>query len=155
MTTATHAEVYFTISSVLHRARHSKDAKFSLFEQPGFGHVLSPANVDRFNDPVIQAAILRAARGTELHFDNLEQQSRHMAAAIETAVRSWSDEERGASALEYVLSLVRGVEKIGAGALRLHTDDIPTIERAAKAVDAEKAPLLHAALSHYLAHSGT
>lgn len=154
MTTASHAEVYFTISSVLHRARHSKDAKFSLFEQPGFGHVLSPANFDRFNDPVIQAAILRGARGTELHFDNLEQQSQHMASVIETALRSWSNEDRGASALEYALSLVRGIEKIGAGALRLHVGDIPTIERAAKAVDAEEAPLLHAALSHYLSHGG-
>ena len=94
MTTASHAEVYFTISSVLHRARHSKDAKFSLFEQPGFGHVLSPANFDRFNDPVIQAAILHGARGTELHLDNLEQQSQHMASVIETALRSLSDEDR-------------------------------------------------------------
>lgn len=51
-------------------------------------------NFDRFNDPVIQAAILHGARGTELHFDNLEQQSQHMASVIETALRSLSDEDR-------------------------------------------------------------
>lgn len=153
MTLASHAEVYFTVSGVLHHARHSKDAKFSLFEQPGFGHVLSPANFDRFNDPVIQAAILRSARGAELHFDNLEQQSQHMASVIATALRSWSSADRGAAALEYVLSLVRGLENIGGGALRLRAEDVPVIGKAAKAVDAAEAPLLHAALSYYLTRS--
>src|SRR6478736_1410329 len=44
MEEATHAEVYFTVSTVLHRSRHSRDGKYSMFEQPGYGHVLSPGN---------------------------------------------------------------------------------------------------------------
>lgn len=150
MTTATHAEVYFTISSVLHRARHSKDGKFSLFEQPGFGHVLSPANFDRFNDPVIQAALLRSARGTELHFDSLEQQSQHMASVIATAVRAWNEPDRGAAALEYMLSLIRGAENIGTGAIRLRAEDVPVIADAAADIDRLCAPLLAAAVDQYL-----
>lgn len=139
---ATHAEVYFTMSTVLHRSRHSADGRYSLFEQPGFGHVLAPTNFDRFNDPVIQAALLRAARGTELHFAELPEQSARMAEIIATAVSHWEDEERGGAALEFAFSLLRGITEGTNGAIRLHSDGYDVIRDAAVSVDADAAPIL-------------
>lgn len=144
--TATHAEVYFTVSTVLHRSRYSSDGRYSLFEQPGYGHVLAPTNFDRFNDPVIQAALLRGARGTELRFAELPEQSSRMAEVIATSVSEWADQERGGAALEFALSLLRGVKDDTSGAIRLSPKDYEIVWSAAQTVDAELAPVLARAL---------
>lgn len=143
---ATHAEVYFTLSTVLHRSRYSADGRYSLFEQPGFGHVLAPTNFDRFNDPVIQAALLRGARGTELRFIELPPLSSRMAEVIAASVRDWADEERGGAALEFALSLIRGVREDTAGAIRLDSLGYEVVREAAKSVDESEAPVLARAL---------
>lgn len=149
---ATHAEVYFTLSTVLHRSRYSADGRYSLFEQPGFGHVLAPTNFDRFNDPVIQAALLRGARGTELHFRELPEQSARMAEVIATSVTEWADEERGAAALEFALSLARGITEGTNGAVRLDDHGYDVIRDAAAAVDSVGAPVLAKTLQFVLAN---
>lgn len=143
---ATHAEVYFTLSTVLHRSRYTADGRYSLFEQPGFGHVLAPTNFDRFNDPVIQAALLRGARGTELRFIELPPLSSRMAEVIAASVQSWADEERGGAALEFALSLIRGVREDTAGAIRLDELGYEVVREAAEAVDEYEAPVLVRAL---------
>lgn len=146
---ATHAEVYFTISTVLHRARHTFDGKYSLFEQPGFGNVLAAENFDRFNDAVIQSAILRAARGRELRFEELDDESRHMANILIASLSDWEDVERGGAALEFVFALIRGYEG-RSGALRLKKVDAERVLACVTGVSKVTAPLLEVAL-RYLA----
>lgn len=144
---ATHAEVYFTVSTVLHRARHSQDGKYSLFEQPGFGNVLSAENFNRFNDAVIQAALLRAARGRELRFEELDNESRQMAAIICGSLSNWSDIEQGGAALEFVLALIRGYQQLP-GALRLADRHIDLVLTAGAGIPSTAAPLLELALRY-------
>lgn len=142
VTAATHAEVYFTMSTVLHRSRHSTDGRYSLFEQPGFGHVLAPTNFDRFNDPIIQSALLRGARGTELRFVELPEQSARMAEVIATAITEWADGERGGAALEFALSLLRGIREDTGGAIRLDERGYEVVRDAARSLDPTQTPVL-------------
>lgn len=146
---ATHAEVYFTMSTVLHRARHSHDGKYSLFEQPGFGNVLAAENFDRFNDAVIQSALLRAARGRELRFEELKDESRRMANVVASALDHWDDVERGGAALEFILALIRGYEG-QPGALSLAKKDVTMVLDAGDGISSTDAPLLELSL-RYLA----
>lgn len=142
---ATHAEVYFTMSTVLHRARHSQDGKYALFEQPGFGNVLSAENFNRFNDAVIQAALLRAARGRELRYEDLDNESRQMAAIICASLGNWRDIDQGGAALEFVLALIRGYIQLP-GALRLADRHVNSVLDAGDSVTSAEAPLLELAL---------
>ena len=60
------------VSSVLHNLRAGVPGKPKLSYTTYERAVLSPDNFQRFNDGVIHAAVLRAARGYELSYSNCD-----------------------------------------------------------------------------------
>jgi len=63
------ADVYFTISIILHYLRTEKEGVQIPLEQTEHQRkILDPQNFNRFNDAVIQASILRAAKPIELDY---------------------------------------------------------------------------------------
>jgi hypothetical protein len=66
---ATQADIFFTISTVINKLRHSKDLNRCLKQSEYVRNLLDPENFVRFNDGIIQASILRAAHPLELAYD--------------------------------------------------------------------------------------
>lgn len=66
------ADIFVVVSSVLHKLRAGVPGKPKLSYTPYERAVLSPDNFQRFNDGVIHAAVLRAARGYELSYSNCD-----------------------------------------------------------------------------------
>ncbi|MFC7518472.1 hypothetical protein ACFQUU_26015 [Herbaspirillum sp. GCM10030257] len=118
--TLTQADIFFVISALLNNLRNlegSESLRVSQYEK----HVLSPANFIKFNDGVIQAAILRAARDGELNFvaADSEQYSAQMRDILLKLIVSEVEDAREALT-EFVLA-------IAVGRLRLekaHRDEV-------------------------------
>ncbi|GAA2172314.1 hypothetical protein GCM10009846_09760 [Agrococcus versicolor] len=72
------------------------------------GFALHPAVFDRFNDPMIQASILRGARAGELDFRSSAIASRAMVSLLEHVLRHARD-PGGDAAYEFLLSATAGV----------------------------------------------
>ncbi len=72
------ADVYFTMAAILHARRSARGEDDSLFQQEHLRKVLSPRCFDRFNDGVIQASLLRAAKLPELDYSIDENISKEM-----------------------------------------------------------------------------
>ena len=66
------ADIFVVVSSVLHNLRAGVAEKPRLSYTTYERAVLSPDNFQRFNDGVIHAAVLRAARGYELSYSNCD-----------------------------------------------------------------------------------
>lgn len=99
---STQADVYWTVQSVLHDLRNAS-------ENNGLAtsyHItlISPANFDRYNDGVIQACLLRAARPVEMDYRVDSIFSRQMTDVILSVLRNW-DNEQGEAALEFLMAL--------------------------------------------------
>lgn len=75
---ATQAEVYFIASSVLNEMR----GKGKLNQSEFLRHLIEPGNFVRYNDGVIQACLLRAAKSEELKFSLSEEMSLQMKAIL-------------------------------------------------------------------------
>jgi len=92
-----HSTVYYTISSILQRLRTV--AKKTGIVPLGEGYIirqLDPLMFDRFNEGVIQACILRAAKPRELDYSSDDNQSRIVVSLIERMlVMSNADESEG------------------------------------------------------------
>ncbi|MCT9819286.1 hypothetical protein N3K63_03190 [Microbacterium sp. W1N] len=147
---ATQDEVFFTMATVLHTFRYSADGRFALFGVPGHGYVLDPLNFGRFNDPIIQACILRAAKGVELDFRSHSDTSQVMADEILHLLSAYADVSRGGAAVEIALSIARGLtDEKSPGALRLRGDDLSRVANMVDEVEPAIAPLL-AALLRYI-----
>jgi hypothetical protein len=58
------AVLYFTILSVIHNYRISNNVKQTVYER----FILDPENFNRFNDGIIQAALLRTSSTNELNY---------------------------------------------------------------------------------------
>ena len=139
----TQDEVFFTISSVLHTFRYSAEGRYPLFGIPGHGYVLDPQNFGRFNDPLIQACILRGAKGVELDYRSHSETSEQMTGELLHLLEHYDDVELGGSAAEFALSIVRGLcDAKAPGALRLDDRHLAAIATATEKVSPEKAPLL-------------
>lgn len=108
---ATQAEVYYTISSVLQLMRTSGKILSTWHHQTR----LHPGNFDRFNDGVIRASILRAATYGELNFSENETESAEMKNIVLNSIRS-AKSKAGYDAPEFLMAL--GTKK-----LRLKRDD--------------------------------
>jgi hypothetical protein len=65
----TQADIYFTISTIITKLRHSKDLNRCLRQSEYVRNLIDPENFARFNDGIIQASILRAAHPLELAYD--------------------------------------------------------------------------------------
>ena len=102
--TVTQAEVYFVISCYLNSLRHS-DKEPSLKDQSYYHRsVLSPDNFTRFNDGVIQACLLRAARNIELNYSFDERRSRAMKDVIVNIIEMHKEEE-GEALFEFIYAI--------------------------------------------------
>jgi len=102
---ATQADVYWTIQSVLHDLRIRSDEKglASTYHTT----LISPACFDRYNDGVIQASLLRAAKPTELNYTVDVDFSRRMADVVLAVLNSWNTDQ-GEAALEFLIALWTG-----------------------------------------------
>lgn len=100
------ADVFIAISAALHSLRAGVKGKPRLSYKPYERAVLSPDNFQRFNDGVIHAALLRAARSFELAFSNCDDAlSGRMKDMIVSQI-SKVDIGEGESLMEFLLALI-------------------------------------------------
>ena len=103
---ACHAEVLATIAVLLQRAReHEGLPDERQLSTRSFRHVvLDPENFSRFNDGVIQAALLRCSNPAELDYRGDHSASDFMKAVIMRALAR-ATQEAGEGTLEFLLAL--------------------------------------------------
>ena len=139
------AAVLLTAASMLQHARESR--KFSddnhrlstdTFQQV----VLDPENFARYNDGVIQSAILRAAHPSELDYSSHEDASRRIAELL-CGVFVQHAREQGEAALEFALAL-------HSKKLRLADTDFASLRRLCATVLADKEGTQHQFLKDLL-----
>ncbi len=101
-----HAEVLATVAVLLQRAReHDKLPDERRLATPSFRHVvLDPENFSRFNDGVLQAALLRCANPAELDYRGDHASSDFMKSLILRALAR-ATQEAGEGILEFLLAL--------------------------------------------------
>lgn len=114
------SEVYFTISIILnHLENLDKSADNSLKQSNYARSILSPDNFYRFNDGIIQASLLRAAKPECFAYDLDSDSSLKMKALIESMIEK-HDADHGEALLEFLLAI--GLKK-----LRLKREDQKTV----------------------------
>lgn len=118
--TPTHAEIYATVAHLLYesRRRHPRVDTRSVSARR-HGYALHPAVFDRFNDPIIQAAILRTAEPGELHYTTSEDGSRAVADLIHFVLSNIGNQS-GDAAYEFALALCEGCQQDDAPGMRIH-----------------------------------
>lgn len=102
------ADVFAIAASLFHRYRHGVEGKPRLIYLPYERTVISPESFQRFSDGVLQAAFLRAARGSEIGYANCDVSvSKRMYAFLLAEVDAATD-GRGPALMEYVISMLIG-----------------------------------------------
>lgn len=101
------ADVFFTIGSVINELRNSETLKRNLRQSEYVRNVLDPANFNRFNDGVIQAAILRAAYSSELSYSLDNDLSNDMKNILEAMI-AYPDSDQGEALLEFLYAIAIG-----------------------------------------------
>lgn len=101
--------VYLTVASILQSARdnfkHSPED--SLESTPHQQAILSPDNFVRYNDPLLQSCLWRAAKGSELDYSYDETLSDEFVAIMERLSRA-TKEERGEAFPDLLLAVILG-----------------------------------------------
>jgi hypothetical protein len=101
----TEADVFFTIASVLQRLRSNSDSGSRAIRANWFQQtLLAPANFARFNDGIIQASLLRAARPAEIDYANAPETSAEAARIVGRVIAS-SNQPRGDAAMEFLVAI--------------------------------------------------
>ncbi|WP_462170014.1 hypothetical protein [Pseudoalteromonas xiamenensis] len=95
------ADVYWTIQAILHDLRSKSDNGLATTYH---STLISPVCFDRFNDGVIQACLLRAARPIELNYCVDEIYSRQMTDIIISVLQNWHNPQ-GEASLEFLFAL--------------------------------------------------
>lgn len=105
------ADIYFTISNILNTLRNneitnpkSSSLTRSLNQSPFVRNLLDPSNFDRFNDGIIQASILRAARPEELAYNIDSELSSEMYGTFQTLIK-YHGQEQGEGLVEFLYAL--------------------------------------------------
>jgi hypothetical protein len=109
---ATQADIYFIICTIIHEIRQ----KDRLYQSEYVRNLLEPGNFVRYNDGIIQAAILRAAKNDELSYDLSETMSHQMQAVIEDMVNH-IDDEHAEGLIEFLYAIAIKKLKLTQGAL--------------------------------------
>lgn len=112
--------VLLTAAIMLQRAREFnkfKDDSYRLASDTFQQVVLDPENFARYNDGVIQAALLRAAHPTELDYSSGEEVSRRMADLLSSIFRL-NSRQQGEAALEFAFALKTERLKLAAADIR-------------------------------------
>lgn len=118
---ASQADVFFTVSSVLQRLRTNapkpgaRALRTNWFQQTR----LDPANLGRFNDGVIQASLLRAARPVEIDYSTQDEFSSEAGRVLRRIVEA-AHKPRGEAASEVLIAL-------GSGRLRLPRQELEEV----------------------------
>ncbi|MGH1550342.1 hypothetical protein ACRAWB_14685 [Leifsonia poae] len=134
---ASQADVFFTMTSVLHALRNSRRSA-SLTRDHNW-NVLDPRNFSRFNDGVIQASLLRAALPYELDYSTDAAMSHQMQAIVDASLNS-ADPAESSAMSEFLLALCTGT-------LRLEDPDLQLMAHSLKHIAAGSD--LRAALAEY------
>ncbi|WPO48675.1 hypothetical protein [Pseudomonas sp. S1Bt23] len=108
--------LYLTISAVLQCAREHKEHTKRLCPNGYESVVLGPECFLRFNDPILQACLLRASLPPELDYSASPEFSKLMRELLSKVFARW-DKEFGDAALEFAAS-------IAVGSLRLTRSDM-------------------------------
>ena len=120
------AAVLLTAASMLQYAREFKnftDDNFRLASDTFQQVVLDPENFARYNDGVIQAALLRAARPSELDYSSSEEISRRMTEMLSGIFR-FNSRQQGEAALEFALALKTERMKLSAVDMKRLKDEV-------------------------------
>lgn len=119
------ADVYWTIQTILHDLRMRGDSGLATTYH---STLISPVCFDRYNDGVIQACLLRAAKPVELNYAVDKIYSRQMTDIIISIIKNW-DNPQGEASLEFLFALWAGQIKLLDGHLKeitaLETDGMP------------------------------
>jgi hypothetical protein len=102
-------DVYFTISTLINKLRYSKNNGKCLIQTAYIRNVIDPHNFHRFNDGIIQAAILRAANEKELSY-NIDESLSYEILTILTNLISHHGDVYGESLMEFILAI--GLRKL-------------------------------------------
>lgn len=126
---ASQAEVFAAVSHMLHRSRFANaDTAAGRLSTRLPGFVLDPANFDRYNDPQIQAAILRSAHPGELDYRSDEDGSRAMTEVVLHSIANLEG-EAGDVAAEFVIALLIGLNPTPRSGLNLRPDNLAEVVR--------------------------
>ncbi|HUH19527.1 hypothetical protein [Albibacterium sp.] len=113
----TQSDIYFTISCVLNNMRNNSID--GLYQTNFVKNLLDPFIFNRFNDGIIQASILRAAKNDELNYSFSRKNSEDMLMLLKTFAKH-SDEYQGEALMEFLYAL-------SIGKLRLFKDHYPLL----------------------------
>lgn len=105
------ADIYFTISNIINTLRNNElkapksDKQLKSLVQSTFvRNLLDPGNFDRFNDGIIQASILRAAKPEELAYHIDPELSLEMFGTFQTLIK-YHNQEQGEALVEFLYAL--------------------------------------------------
>ncbi len=102
---ASQADIYFTISSVINNLRHSNKKERRIIQEEHIRTVLDPVNFNRFDDGIIQAAILRTARANELNYKLDKSHSFTMTGILLKMIENYEDELTSEGLIEFLFAL--------------------------------------------------
>lgn len=122
----TQADVFFTIAAILQGLRTGQTGKQkqTLRTEWFYRTLLSPENFDRFNDAVIQASLLRAARPSELDYTDNAETSAEAARIIRRIIGS-AIAPSGEAAAEFLVALATERLKLAKRDLAVVLTDLP------------------------------
>lgn len=144
----THAEIYATVAHLLYESRRrSPHIESRTITARRHGYALHPAVFDRFNDPVIQAALIRAAEPGELNYTTDADASRAVADLL-WFVLSNIRSEAGGAAYEFLLALSEGLSTKGSAGLRITTRSLATLFSQIKEAYGDEFEELHEPAPH-------
>jgi hypothetical protein len=98
----TQSDVYFTVACVLNNMRNNYSD--GLFQTSFIKNLLDPFVFDRFNDGIIQASILRAAKPEELNYSFSPRLSKDMLMLLESFIQKVNEYE-GEALLEFLYAI--------------------------------------------------
>lgn len=98
------ADVYFTVSTVLNCLRYNTDFKQCLKQSEYVRNIIDPGNFNRFNDGIIQASILRAAKTDELSYHIDDDLSADMKSILEKIIEHDSAAQ-GEALIEFLYAI--------------------------------------------------
>ncbi len=113
------ADIFVTMTMVLHALRNAEKLNEKLFSKPYHRAVLAPKNFTQFNDGVVQASLLRAARKDELNYTSSRANGKEMMEIICYKIEYWSASNSEAL-MEFLIALLTK-------SLILHPDDLKNI----------------------------
>ena len=115
-------DVFATMAFILHSLREGGRSNRSLGQFDHVRRILSPRCFERFNDGVIQAALLRAAYPSELDYTVSDQVSEEMNDVLSTLFAQ-RDSEVGEASLEFLSAVATGQLRLKSTYLRgLHEE---------------------------------